>query len=201
MKEWILLDNQSNVSIFSNPNFVYNHTTVDQGLRLATNGGILETNKQAKVPGFGQVWFDKNAITNIFSFAEMEDQYQITYDSSKEKAFIVHMPDKQIKFRRSDNGLYYCNVDYAIKDNQVVKPSGKKVTFKQNMVQTLDENKKFYTNRQIERAKVARELYQALGTPSVRDFKNIIRMNMINVDSSELKNFMLKNIEQLIKNM
>ena len=58
------------------------------------------------------------------------------------------MPDKQIKFRRSDNGLYYCNVDYAIRDNQVVKPSGKKVTFKQNMVQTLDENKNFIpTNR------------------------------------------------------
>ena len=109
----------------------------------------------------------------------MEDQFRITYDSSKEKAFIVHMPDKQIKFRRSDNGLYYINVDFVIKDNQVVKTSGKKVTFKQNMVQTLDENKKFYTDQQIERAKTARELYQALGTPSVRDFKNIIHMNMI----------------------
>ena len=53
---------------FSNPNYIYDNFTVDDGLYLVTNGGILETNNKAKVPGFGDVWFDQKAITNIFSF-------------------------------------------------------------------------------------------------------------------------------------
>ena len=39
---------------------------------------------KATVPNFGEVWFDEQAITNIFSFAEMEDKFPITYDSDKE---------------------------------------------------------------------------------------------------------------------
>jgi hypothetical protein len=44
---------------------------------------------------------------------------------------------------------------------------------------TVDENKGFYTQRQFEKAKKARELYHALGTPSLNDFKAILRMNTI----------------------
>ena len=43
----------------------------------------------------------------------------------------------------------------------------------------MDENKAFYTNRQFAKAKKARELYHALGTPSVQDFKAMLRMNLI----------------------
>jgi hypothetical protein len=61
---------------------------------LSTNGGELHTNLRATVKGFGEVWFHPKAITNIFSFAEMEDRHPITYDSRSEHAFIVHLPDK-----------------------------------------------------------------------------------------------------------
>ena len=114
LKQWILLDNQSNISIF-NPNFVSDQKTVNKPLRLATNRGILTTHNKAQVPGFGEVWFDDKAITNIFSFSAMEDKYRITYDSSIEKVFKVHLPNKIIKFKRSDNGLYYTIADYAKK--------------------------------------------------------------------------------------
>ena len=43
----------------------------------------------------------------------------------------------------------------------------------------MDENKAFFTNRQFARAKKAQELYHALGTPSIQDFKAILRMNII----------------------
>ena len=45
---------------------------------------------------------------------------------------------------------------------------------------TVEENKTFYTERQFERAKQARDLFHALGTPSIHDFKAIIGMNTIN---------------------
>jgi hypothetical protein len=43
----------------------------------------------------------------------------------------------------------------------------------------VEENKGFYTSNQFERAEQARDLYHAIGSPSVPDFKAILRMNMI----------------------
>jgi DNA-binding GntR family transcriptional regulator len=48
-----------------------------------------------------------------------------------------------------------------------------------SMPNTLKENKSFYTNRQIERAKQARALARALGCPSDADLKTLLRLNLI----------------------
>jgi hypothetical protein len=50
---------------------------------------------------------------------------------------------------------------------------------KVQFLETVDENKKFYTKRQFERAKRARELLYSLGYPSINDMKAIIQMNAI----------------------
>jgi hypothetical protein len=70
-----------------------------------TNGGEIRTKFKATVPEFGEVWYNPKAITNIFSFADMENLYKITYDTSAEKAFVVHLPNKQVRFTRDDNNL------------------------------------------------------------------------------------------------
>jgi hypothetical protein len=46
-------------------------------------------------------------------------------------------------------------------------------------INTLEENKKFYTQHQFEQAKRARELFHSLGTPLINDMKALIRMNTI----------------------
>jgi hypothetical protein len=86
---------------------------VKEQLELATNCGALKTNQKALVKGFGEVWFHPDAMANILSFAEMEDRHQISYNSKYEKAFIVHLPDKNVKFIRSPNVLYYFNPSYS----------------------------------------------------------------------------------------
>ena len=169
MKNIILLDNQSTVSLFCNKNLVEKIRKVDEQLELATNGGQLCTNLKATVPGYGEVWFHPNAITNIFSFAEIEDKHHITYNSKSEKAFIVHLPNKQVKFKRSSNGLYYYNPPYNTKQQQ---------TCATNIpMDSVEENVLMFTNRQVERAKLTRKIYHALGTPSVHDFKMIVTTN------------------------
>jgi hypothetical protein len=76
-------------------------------LEVSTNGSKLFTNQKAMVPNYGEVWYNPNAVTNIFSLSKMEKKHQITYDSTKEKAFTVHLPNKTVKFTKTSNGLYY----------------------------------------------------------------------------------------------
>lgn len=184
MREWILLDNQSSVTIFCNPRMVSNIREGPEVMKLFTNGGTLETNLKADLPNWGEVWYHPKAITNIFSYAEMADRYRVTYDSKDQDAFIVHLPNnKQVRFERMTLMNLYVHKPKPTMDSSHSLPASQFLT-------TVEENKTFYTQRQFERAKRARELYHALGTPSLNDFKAIIRMNAISnnpVTSEDIK--------------
>jgi hypothetical protein len=48
-----------------------------------------------------------------------------------------------------------------------------------NLISMVAENRKGYTLRQFERAKEARKLYHIVGTPTMNNFKSLLRMNGI----------------------
>jgi hypothetical protein len=96
-------------------------------------------NQKATVPNYGEVWYDPNAITNIFSLSEMEKKFCVTYDSSTEPSFIVHLPNKQIKFIKSFNGLFYYKPNYNTS-------SGNQTSLVNHTVESVKENKLLYTD-------------------------------------------------------
>ena len=91
----------------------------------------------------------------------MTDKYQITYDSDKEDAFIMHTDNGIIKMSRTPEGLYSYKpsfsylkqVDYTKCMSPPTETSGSQLS---NMVLTVIENRKGYTQRQFENSKTAR---------------------------------------------
>ena len=83
MRDIVLLDNQSEVSLFCNPKMVKNIMQRAQQLQIITNGGKMTSTMQAtaKMVNDHQVWFEEKAMTSILSFAEMEDHYKVTYQA------------------------------------------------------------------------------------------------------------------------
>jgi hypothetical protein len=98
IRKWIILDNGSTANLFRNTNLVKNIRETKELLQLSTNGGSIITNKRGTVLEYGEVWYNPDAITNIFSFVETENKYCTTYDSDFENAFIIHCPHKKGKF-------------------------------------------------------------------------------------------------------
>ena len=132
----------------------------------------MSISKEADVKGLypvgedAAVYYDKAAITNILSFKKMAKLYRITYDSDVSKTFTVH---------RKSHGL----VDLHF----TMHPCGLHILEQENegamFVQTVEDNLKLYTKRQIAGATQARNLYENLLCPSVEDFHNIISTGRI----------------------
>ena len=100
------MDSDSTDTVFCNPDYVTDIKETKQSLKLQTNGGVMTSSKKCNIPMLGNHWFNENSITNIISLADMIEKHRVTYDSAKEKAFLVHLPEKVVKFEQMDNGLY-----------------------------------------------------------------------------------------------
>ena len=166
LRTWVLLDNQSTTSIFCNRNIVNDIHFVTEIMELQTNGGYLISDKKCTIPYFGEVWYNKKAVTNVLSLALVKRHYRVTYDSENANGdFVVHLPNQEMRFKESTSGLFF------------YKPTA--VTQEHSNVTTLTENKTFHTDRQFQKAKRARDFYHAMGTPSLPDLKALLHMNMI----------------------
>jgi hypothetical protein len=131
---------------------------------------VLITTLKATVPDSSEVWFNPDAIANIFCMADIDDKYGMEWSNVDGKKAIRVLTDPPVDFVRSPEKLYY----FAPKKFRTNTNHADYV-----FLDTVEENRLFYTSRQFERAKRARQLFHSLGSPSVRDCKGIIRMNCI----------------------
>ena len=82
------------VDLFCNKKLVSCIWDVDQTMTMSGNSGTLTTNSKAYIKNYGEVWFDKWAITNVLSLKSVCDKFKVTYDGdSKNSIFTIHKPD------------------------------------------------------------------------------------------------------------
>jgi len=88
----------------------------------------------------------------------------------------VHTKDGIVKFKATPEGLY----EYQVSQDYLKRISDHKAKQEQNnMVTLVEENMLAYTDWQITRAKRARSLYHTIGTPTVKNFKHMLKTNAI----------------------
>ena len=108
---------------------------------MSGNWGMMRITQKADLPGLfpdhikqAETWFSDKAITNLLSFKSLNDIYCITYDSKKDKAFIVH---------RSEYGMTnLCFVEHPSGLHILERPDGES---RSKFVQTVEENMKMFT--------------------------------------------------------
>jgi hypothetical protein len=154
-KAWILLDNQSTVDVFYNKALLRNIQKLPTQMDIHCNAGVTTTNLVGDLPGYGEVWYHPNGIVNILSLARVKEKHRVTFDSYGKNKFIVHKQDGTTRcFRQSRRGLYFLEAN----STSTV------------LVNTVDDKKSNYTNRNYICATLARKLQNIIGRPSTRTF-------------------------------
>ncbi len=121
--------------------------------------------KIAAIGDCHKVWYLTCAITSILSLKFISSIYHVAYDSYDE-SFVVH---------REDAGIL--NLVFRMHHSRLHLHDPREEDF--IFVNTVDENKISFSQRQINRAEKARTLYAALGYPSERDCQWILRSHQI----------------------
>ena len=85
MKNLVLLDSNSTNTIFCNEEYVTNIKKADIPLEIHTNGGTMMVTQKYKIPQQGTHLFNRNAITNIISLADISEIFRVIIDTQEKK--------------------------------------------------------------------------------------------------------------------
>jgi hypothetical protein len=174
--EWVLLDSQSTISVFNNENLVVDIRPSDEHMYAFTNGGHQVSTEVANITNLGTVWFNRDLVANILSLSQVRRVCKVTMDSSVSPSITVHKTDgSTLVFHERPDGLYVHNTGISPPTSAVSGSVSTGYTF----LQTVSDNKNFFTQREIDSADRARALYRALGRPSQSQFEDILQKNLI----------------------
>ena len=157
-----------------------NFRTANDPLVTVKNGGIARTSTISYLKGYGDVWYDKNSVANILSFAEVANKFRVTFDTKSSNNIFLHKSDgSTLFFKCTNNGLYYHDV--RRKKNSVKDYTLTSMIFKDKntLVSTVDANKNNYTRRQILQADKAVRLYKMIALRSMEDFTSALTTRLV----------------------
>ena len=170
--EWILLDNQSTVDVFTNRRLLKNIRRAKTNMFIHCTAGVAKTNLIGDLPGYGTVWYHPNGIANILSLSKVKEKHRVTFDSNQGNQFIVHRKDgTQRIFQQSPRGLYF--LDTSLSPLPVNKANGTV------LVTTVADKANSFSNADYAQAVLARKIQKIIGRLTTRAFIYFIENNLL----------------------
>ena len=156
LSEWdVLLDSQASISLFKNKELLTNIKTIKNPIKVNGIGGAdLIVDKIGDYSWFGTVYYEPKASANVLCLADVAAKFDVTYG---DKEFVVTTYDTTKHFIQKNKLHVLQNFD-----NENI------------LLNTVFENKKIFTKREIEHAEIALELFKNFGYPSVGSLKSMI---------------------------
>lgn len=147
------LDSMSSVDVFADRRLLSDIIKVDENMRIICNAGTVMMTRMSTFNGYGRVCYHPVTIANILSLHNVNNTFRVANYSQKDNCFSVHIFDGSSRvFSPTEKGLYVSKVLVARKN------------FK--LMNTVEDNKKGYTRRDVKRAEAARRLLAIIGRPS-----------------------------------
>ena len=167
----VILDNQATTGLFHNKRLVKNIRKSDYS--ISVNGVSKEpliVNLIGDVEFYGQVWYSPHVPVNILPASGVEMKYDIEYHPRLDYTVIIdkhkpikHVFKKIVTEQETGCGLYVCNMDPRLLYNH-----------ESIYVTTVSMNEAKFTKREVNSAKLAREVIRRLGYPSDVDMNEMI---------------------------
>ena len=166
----VMLDSGANCGIFKNAQLLTNMHETDSQAIISGIGGKLSTNVVGVFNGTSTVFFHPEAIANILSQSQEHDEgASITYHDKQDEYTVQHEGCDTLLFERV--GGLYC---YDASNPKVIANN------------TVEENKKKYTKREVRKAEEAARVRRRLFYPSDEAIPKLSSINNIPVTRKDI---------------
>ena len=159
---WLLLDSCSTTNLICNKDWLHDIHENGTSITIHCNAGAVRLTKQGYFGSYPEpVWFNPHGIANIMSLDNVAKYFRITMDTDTEKAMMVHKDNGQVmKFTPTGKGLYHHNLS---------SEDGGLWSF----ITTVADKADKYTDRALQRARVARRLQNIIMRPGARQLMDV----------------------------
>ena len=170
----LVLDSGATVNLMNNPDFLTNIRSTSKAITIHCGGATVSNNQVGDIcnelrnlplPHTGY-FFHPTGVANLLSLARVSKEHRVFLDTSIENAFYVYDDDNNyIKFELNDNNLYCLHVDDG--------------TSPHVFLTTVGNKSKTYSDLDVRRATLARDIQNRLALPSDVDLANSLENGTI----------------------
>ena len=174
-KIWVLLDTCSTCNVSNNPNLVTNirDCEPENFLTAYTNGGAQLYRKEADLKLLPLVvHYKPDSMATILSLKSVSEinGTRLVMDTNINKHITLTLKDgMSYIFKQFENGLYFLDTDNA---EHFIKT--KTTLSNYSLLQTVADNKTYFTKQEIRGADTSRKLQKYLYYPSTNTFKTYV---------------------------
>jgi hypothetical protein len=163
----LVLDSGATVNLMNNLNFLKNIKATPKAITIHCGGATVSNNqvggmcddlRNLPLPHIGY-FFHPTGVANLLSLARVSKDHRVVLDTAIENAFYVYADDgSYIKFELNANKLY------CLHENDGTSPH--------IFLTTVEGQSKCYSDIDVRRATLARDIQNRLMLPSDVDFAN-----------------------------